>query len=123
MTYSPEDRRIAARALAEARLERLALWEAGLPQREDVLSDLESCLPGDDNVFEELSQLIDPTSRVELMDEAGEAPWNDGGARLDSATYGCHECGYPYGAYGSFRFPDKPRGVPRFCPNCGARLV
>ena len=123
--YTPEDRRMVAEALMEARFERMASFEPQCveDQERGLLTDIAICLPGDADVFEELSQLIDPTSEVAIMDEAGEAPWNDGGARLDSTTYGCHECGYPYGAYASFRFPDRPRWVPRFCPNCGARQV
>ena len=115
MSYTPEDRRIAATALMEARAE--------CQRGRDALADVEDCLPGDGDVFEELAGLIDPTSRVEVMDEAGTSPWNDGGTRLGTATYGCSECGYPYGAYAHFAFHGMPSGVPRFCPNCGARQV
>lgn len=68
-----------------------------------------------------LADLIDPTCRCVPMDAAGKPPFYTGDLALNEVSCGCSKCGYPFGKRNSDI--GNPRGVPNFCPNCGARVV
>lgn len=55
------------------------------------------------------------TCRVVPMDMAGNPPYRKGNWVFNALCDGCSECGFP--------FDTMNRGVPNYCPNCGARVV
>lgn len=68
-----------------------------------------------------IADLIDPTCNAVPMDAMGKPPYYTGSLSLDSVVQGCSRCGYPFG--NSHRGIGNPRGVPNYCPNCGARVA
>ena len=55
------------------------------------------------------------TCHIVPMDAAGNPPYRTGDWILNELSDGCSECGYPF---------DTPnRGIPHYCPRCGARVV
>lgn len=55
------------------------------------------------------------TCRVVPMDYFGQPPYYRGSIVSDALSDGCSECGYP--------FDTINKGVPIFCPNCGAEVI
>ena len=55
------------------------------------------------------------TCHVVCMDMAGNPPYRKGNVVYNALSDGCSECGYP--------FDSMNKGVPAYCPNCGARVV
>ena len=55
------------------------------------------------------------TCRVIPMDAAGNPPFREEDWVLNEQSDGCSACGYP--------FDSMNRGVPKYCPNCGARVI
>ena len=68
-----------------------------------------------------LADLIDPMCHAEPMGAMGKQPYYNGSLALNDMVQGCSKCGYPFG--NSNRGIGNPRGVPNYCPNCGARVV
>lgn len=87
-----------------------AVWEA-------MGGDVELC-----DVPMLLAELIDPTCEAKGMDFMGAPPVHQGGQQPATSTMGCSECGYPFGNE-RYRIHGRPAQIPRFCPNCGARVV
>jgi DNA-directed RNA polymerase subunit RPC12/RpoP len=73
-------------------------------------------------LYARLAELSDPTCKPVGMNYLGNAPWHDGGVNLDASTTGCSVCGYPFGN-GRYYIPGMPNTIPRYCPNCGSRVV
>lgn len=70
-------------------------------------------------IREHLASLIEPelerTCHVVPMDAAGRPPYRKGHLILNEMSDGCSACGYP--------FDTANKGVPNYCPNCGAKVV
>lgn len=60
-------------------------------------------------------EVMGRTCRAVPMDLAGSPPYRKGGWVLNALSDGCSGCGYP--------FDSMNRGMPNYCPNCGARVV
>lgn len=83
-------------------------------QAMSYLKDLESCLPDGDSMFTVIADLIDPTCDFE------ESADNDAFAIRVVSGYICHNCGHETTVERTAGGWTEP---PRYCSNCGARMV
>lgn len=85
------------------------MWECqeiGM-QRESILSDIEDCLPNDEDHFAVLADLIDPPTCTMEYDEHA-----SGDELYPTDVWVCNSCGWLHYA-----------GKPCHCENCGRRVV
>lgn len=83
--------------------------------RSAVLDIYASLDEAESKAIEAWNRRAERTCRVVAMDAAGSPPYRTGNWIYNELSDGCSECGYPF---------DTPnRGVPAYCPNCGAKVV
>lgn len=75
---------------------------------------------------EDLADLIDPICQEVPMESVGRWPFYTGiELHLEKVSYGCSVCGYPWGEIDKWAThgADWLHNSPKYCPNCGCRVV
>lgn len=67
------------------------------------------------DAYDDWNRRYKRTCKIVPMDSFGNPPYYTGDWISDSISDGCSECGYP--------FDTINKGVPKFCPQCGAEVM
>ena len=73
-----------------------------------------------------VADLIDPICQEVPMESVGRWPFYTGiELHLEKVSYGCSACGYPWGEIDKWAThgADWLHNSPKYCPNCGCRVV
>lgn len=121
MKFTSEERREVAASMREARDSISFLPNTPVEQRAyDAYKIILACIGYKrGNIFDILADLIDPTCHMDAIDTGEQADYE-----CSEHIMHCLKCGAEFG----YVLYSEDRGVsmddkPRFCPNCGSRLV